>query len=116
MKITLSHTKKHICDECGKQSDSYRKIHRFHTAHRNFNLCTECMLTLSVMIQKEFGSEFDIREETEEDIRLHETLRILFNRKINDDWDDNCEKELLALDVNKMLPSDKVLHRQIIEW
>lgn len=115
IKISTKKTKC-VCDNCGKSKNGYRNIHGFTVGNINFRLCTECMSILSDSIRKEFRIEFGERNETEEDKLINEKLVILLNRKLNNDWNEDCEKELCSLDVNKMRPSDKVLHRQIIEW
>lgn len=115
IKISRKHNKC-SCDNCKKKKNKYRNIHSFVVADRNFNLCTECMAILSEKISNEFQLEFHDREETEEDIVINSKLRILFNRRVNNEWSEDCEVELQALDFESMRACDKVLYKQILNW
>lgn len=115
IKISKKHNKCK-CDNCNKSKNKYRNIHSFVVAGKHFNLCTECMSILSKMISNEFKIEFNDRVETEYDVDIEERLRLLLNRKIKNQWDEECEKELNELDFENMLPSDKILYKQIKEW
>lgn len=105
-----------VCDNCKKRKNKYRNIHSFIVDNKHFNLCTECMAILNREIENEFRSEFNEREKTEEDIMVESKLFVLFNRRINDEWNEDCESELQALDFKPMSPCNKVLYKQILDW
>ena len=74
------------------------------------------MSILSRLISDEFQIELGGRKETNNDVEIEEKLRLLFNRRVRNQWDEECEKELNELDFENMLPSDKVLYKQIKKW
>ena len=117
IKISKKHNKCK-CDNCHKGKNGYRNIHSFIVVDKHFNLCTECMSILSKLISDEFQIEFGDQKETENDIEIEEKLRLLFNRKVRNQWTDECEQELnkLELDFGKMSASDKLMYKHIKEW
>ena len=68
------------------------------------------------MIKEQCLNEFGYNEPTKEDIRLEEKLGILFNKKVNNDWNEDCEEELKQLSSETMSNSNKVIYRSIIDW
>ena len=117
IKISKKHNKCK-CDNCNKSKNGYRNIHSFIVVDKHFNLCTECMSILSKLISNEFQIEFGNQKETENDIEIEGKLRLLFNRKVRNQWTDECEQELnkLELDFEKMSASNKLLYKHIKEW
>lgn len=115
IKISEKHTNC-ICDNCKKEKNKFINIHTFNVANNHFNLCTTCMNTLHSVILDELSTEFSIKKKTEEDLEIESRLKVLFNRRINDDWSEDCEAELNSIDFSKLSNCNKVIYKQIKNW
>jgi hypothetical protein len=58
------------CSQCHKKNNGYRNIYTVTICGYHVHLCTECLLILHEMIEKQYSNEFGHEELTEEDIRL----------------------------------------------
>lgn len=115
MKITKKEGKCE-CDQCHKKQNGYRSIYMVTLCSNHFRLCTECLFTLSGMIKDCCSRELGYKEPTEEDVRLEEKLAILLNKKVSDQWNENCEEELKGIPFESISNSNKVLYKSIIDW
>jgi hypothetical protein len=105
-----------VCGQCHKRKNKYRNIYTVTICGYHFQLCTECLLTFSGLIKDQCSREFGHREPNEEDIRLEEKLKILFNKKVNSDWNEDCEEELKNLSFETMSNCNKVMYKSIVNW
>lgn len=99
------------CNQCHKKNNGYRSIYIVTICGYHVHLCTECLLVLHEMIEKQYSNEFGHKELTEDDIRQEEKLRILLNKKLNGDWNDDCEEELRSFPLESMANSNKVIYQ-----
>ena len=112
IKVTEKQTK-FICDECKKTGNKYRKIYHVLIANKEANLCTECLLVLNNEISKQFHNDIPDRES---DTRIQEKLRLLLNKCVSGDWNEDCQKELDLIDVDTLSNLDRLIYRQIKDW
>ena len=55
-------------------------------------------------------------KDRETDIRIQEKLRLLLNKRVSGDWNEDCQKELDLVDADTLSSSDRLIYRQIKEW
>ena len=77
-----------VCGQCHKRKNKYRNIYTVTICGYHFQLCTECLLTFSG----------------------------LFNKKVNSDWNEDCEEELKNLSFEAMSNCNKVMYKSIVNW
>ena len=104
------------CDNCHKKGDKYRQIHKIRVGNVQFNLCTECAIILDKKLINVVKSDCNVKDVTDDDIKTEAQLRILFTKRINNNWNEDCEKELESLNENKMIGTNKLLYRNICDW